>query len=511
MRAVVAVDRTYGIGKDGQLQHYVSADLKRFKQITSGGVVIYGRKTLETFPGRKALPGRINVMLTRNRDLTLPGIETAASLDALFDLLDGLRRKGMTDDKIFVIGGAEIYEQLLPYTDEVLMTRFAEQYEADRHFPNLADDARFVLLEAGEWQTEGAISYRYETWRQTVADLSVKPSLKRDRLALARLNPADVLSGTIKARQAVLEQFVAVEDRRIFLLSEAGRVVGYVLFANAPPGTDAATAVLHSSRSLTAEAMKQLLTALFDSRAGQYSLLLSADPRVPAATDDLPGLRALALPGVNKNRVLLIASRTEYSRFSVAFFPFELGLVALESDGHALTGTAFLEYGSKTADARFTLTLQAHGLTDSAGTLKRGATAPFTSASRPDAVLGSALAWLEAYFSGAELPEPPPLSRQQLPAFMSRVIDTLKTIPFGEHLTYGELAAELVGKENAARYARAVGQACAANPHALFVPCHRVIGNKGELVGFSGGIRIKDYLLNHELVTRIGRSGLHES
>ena len=75
MRSIVAVTSDYGIGLDGRLLTHISSDLKRFKEITLGGAVIYGRKTLETYPKQKALLGRVNLMLTRNRELSEPNIK----------------------------------------------------------------------------------------------------------------------------------------------------------------------------------------------------------------------------------------------------------------------------------------------------------------------------------------------------------------------------------------------------------------------------------------------------
>ena len=502
MRAIVAVDRAYGIGKDGGLLRHVSADLKRFKQITTGGVVIYGRNTLDTFPGKRALPGRENIMLTKNAELFVPNVQTADSLERLFELLDKMNRKGFERDRMFVIGGGSVYEQLLPFVSEVLITRFADIYEADRHFPNLDENEQFRLIGKSDWQTEGDVSFCYETWRRVVPDVSMKEARKIDWRILSRQNPGDALRGSLKQRRAALQQVAETGRQSIYAISHDNDEIGYVLFAPEIIGADAASAVLHSRFSLSGSALTKILSLIFDEHPGLYSLVLSADQCTALDIDQLPDVTTTVLPGVSADRVLLVATRPNFSRLTVGFYPFELGLVALQSDGEAITGVEFLQNGAIVSDERFRMTLRAMRCLDRNDTLIRQSQDPFMSRTA-DPVLAQAFNWLEAYFSGQPLPEMPPLSTRKQPEFTGKVIHALESIPFGEHLTYAELAAVIVGEEKAADYARAVGQACSANPYALFVPCHRVLGNRGELVGFSGGIRVKDYLLNHELVTRL--------
>ena len=110
MKAIVAVDKNWGIGKDGDQLCYLSADLKRFKELTMGHPVILGRKTLSTFPGGRPLKGRRNLILSRNPAFQVEGGEVYPDLEALL--------RASSDDSV-VIGGGSIYRTLLKYCDMV--------------------------------------------------------------------------------------------------------------------------------------------------------------------------------------------------------------------------------------------------------------------------------------------------------------------------------------------------------------------------------------------------------
>jgi len=133
--AVVVVDQNNGIGKNNQLLVHFPADLKRFKAITTGHCIIMGRKTFESM-GR-ALPNRRNIVITRQSDLSLPGAEIMHSLDAAIDLC--------TDEaEIFVIGGAEIFNQAFNKINKIYLTQIHKSFEADTFFPEIPSN---------EWQS----------------------------------------------------------------------------------------------------------------------------------------------------------------------------------------------------------------------------------------------------------------------------------------------------------------------------------------------------------------------
>jgi len=128
MECVVAMTERGVIGKDGGLPWKVQEDLRRFKDLTTGGVVVMGRKTFESI-GR-VLPGRRSIILDEKGRL-IKGAKVCRSLDELFDLLR------QESHKIFVVGGASVYRQLLPYCDLVHMSVINGQHEGDIYFPKL--------------------------------------------------------------------------------------------------------------------------------------------------------------------------------------------------------------------------------------------------------------------------------------------------------------------------------------------------------------------------------------
>jgi dihydrofolate reductase len=159
MKAIVVVDDNWGIGKDGQLLVHLPGDLAYFKEKTLGKTIIVGRKTLESFPGGKPLPGRRNIVLTENQSFDKDNCSICNDLDELFDeiaQLDG--------EDIFVVGGACIYELFLPYCDDVFVTRIQAAFDADRHFPNLDQSDSFVKTWQSDLMEEKGVKYRFEKY-----------------------------------------------------------------------------------------------------------------------------------------------------------------------------------------------------------------------------------------------------------------------------------------------------------------------------------------------------------
>ncbi len=157
MNAIVAVDRNWAIGKDGDQLAYIPADLKRFKALTLGHPVILGRRTLATFPGGRPLKGRRNLVLSRQPGFAPEGAEVFPDLEAL------LRQ---APEDTFVVGGASVYAQLLPWCDTVYVTEIDHAYEADCFFPNLAADPAWYVAEESEVQESEGLRYRYRTYRR---------------------------------------------------------------------------------------------------------------------------------------------------------------------------------------------------------------------------------------------------------------------------------------------------------------------------------------------------------
>ena len=155
MNLVVAVDQNWAIGKNGQLLIRNGQDLAHFKELTLGNVIVYGRKTLDTFRDRKPLPGRTNLVLTRDPELVVEGATVIHSIDEL---------NQYPSSKLFVCGGASVYEQLLPLCKYAYVTHFDTAVEgADAFFPRLDEMPNWHIVESRE-ETSGDLSMTFATW-----------------------------------------------------------------------------------------------------------------------------------------------------------------------------------------------------------------------------------------------------------------------------------------------------------------------------------------------------------
>lgn len=128
---VAAVARNGVIGKDNALPWHLPEDLKHFKSLTMGHTVVMGRKTWESLPARfRPLPGRTNVVVTRNAGYAAPGATVVHSLAAAVKVVAG----GMAED-LFVIGGAELYRHALPHAQRLELTEIDAEIDGDARFP----------------------------------------------------------------------------------------------------------------------------------------------------------------------------------------------------------------------------------------------------------------------------------------------------------------------------------------------------------------------------------------
>lgn len=132
MKAIACVDSNWGLGYKGDLLFHLKKDMRYFQQKTIGGVVVMGRKTLESLPS--PLSSRVNVVITRDENYVAPGCVIVHSLDELFRYTSRY-----SDNRVFVIGGGEIYKMLIPFCDEVFITMVLATKEADTYFPNLKE------------------------------------------------------------------------------------------------------------------------------------------------------------------------------------------------------------------------------------------------------------------------------------------------------------------------------------------------------------------------------------
>lgn len=154
MNLIVNVTENWGIGCGNRLLVSISADLRRFRELTTGRTVILGRKTLETFPGGRPLKNRRNLVLSGDPGLRIEGAEVVHSLEEL-------RKAVAPDEPLSVIGGASVYELLLPYCAEALVTKTLLTPEADRFFPDLDALPNWHAVRISEIMEENGVRFRY--------------------------------------------------------------------------------------------------------------------------------------------------------------------------------------------------------------------------------------------------------------------------------------------------------------------------------------------------------------
>lgn len=130
LSAIVAMAENRVIGKNNQLPWHLPADLRHFKQITTGNAIIMGRKTYESIG--KPLPNRTNIVISRNLSYRVPGCQVVGSIEEAVEIAEAEKRA-----EIFIIGGSEVYEQLMPYVEKIYMTIVHQNFEGDAYFPEL--------------------------------------------------------------------------------------------------------------------------------------------------------------------------------------------------------------------------------------------------------------------------------------------------------------------------------------------------------------------------------------
>ncbi|MCI7790343.1 MAG: dihydrofolate reductase [Lachnospiraceae bacterium] len=154
MNIIVAADRNWGIGKNNSLLVQIPRDQKMFREMTTGKVVVMGRKTLESLPQKQPLANRTNIVLSENPKFKIKGAIVVHSMDELMEEL-----KKYDDDDIYIVGGESVYRQLLPYCNTAHVTKIDYTYEADAHFPNLDELQEWHITADSEEQTYFDLEY----------------------------------------------------------------------------------------------------------------------------------------------------------------------------------------------------------------------------------------------------------------------------------------------------------------------------------------------------------------
>ena len=161
MKAIVNVDNNWAIGLGDSLINHIPADMKFFREKTTGNVVVMGRSTFMTFPGPKALPNRVNIVLTTDKSWSMPDVTVCHSTEELFEKL-----REYETDTVYVIGGSSVYEQLLPYCDTVYVTKVDSSKPADKFFPNLDSSSDWELAESGDEQEHNGVKFVFTTYKK---------------------------------------------------------------------------------------------------------------------------------------------------------------------------------------------------------------------------------------------------------------------------------------------------------------------------------------------------------
>ena len=166
MNAIVAVSNDWGIGLGGGQTAVIHGDRCRFMELTRGGVVIVGRKTFESFP--EPLPDRKHIVLTRNHGFTASDITNNVKIvHSVSDVINEI--KGFDPDKVFVIGGGDIYRLFLPFCDYAYVTKIELSPVSDTFFPNL-DELPGWMIVRKESFNEQQIRYSFINYRMKTGD-----------------------------------------------------------------------------------------------------------------------------------------------------------------------------------------------------------------------------------------------------------------------------------------------------------------------------------------------------
>ena len=154
--AIVAVDNNWGIGFNGDLLEHIPEDLKYFKALTSGHVVVMGRKTWDSLP-KKPLPDRLNIVITSQE-------RHFGEMTAFIPFSEAVSRMTHidSDEEWFIIGGGQIYEELLPLCDRVYVTKIYKNHDqVDTYFPNLDESDEWAPATCSDIHQQGDLMYQF--------------------------------------------------------------------------------------------------------------------------------------------------------------------------------------------------------------------------------------------------------------------------------------------------------------------------------------------------------------
>ncbi len=154
IRAIVHADKEWGIGRDNDMMFSLPKDMKFFRETTMGHTVVMGGNTLRSFPNQKPLKNRVNIVLSRGQVR-----DDCIIVRSYEDLKAELKNR--RNEEIYIIGGGEVYKELLPYCDEVLVTKVDAVGGATVFFPNLDEMESFRLVEESEPIDDNGYTVRF--------------------------------------------------------------------------------------------------------------------------------------------------------------------------------------------------------------------------------------------------------------------------------------------------------------------------------------------------------------
>jgi len=160
MNIIVAVNSDWGIGHDGQQAIVIPEDRRHFKEITDGGIVIVGRKTYDVIGG--PLPNRRNIVMTRDRRYKAAGATVAHSVERVLEEI-----ASADPEKVFVVGGGEIYSLFMPMCNTAYVTKIEATLSSDTYFPNLDEMHEWTLKSTGMTHESGGARYRFLEYKRS--------------------------------------------------------------------------------------------------------------------------------------------------------------------------------------------------------------------------------------------------------------------------------------------------------------------------------------------------------
>ena len=161
MNLIVAADSRWGIGKNGGLLADLPTDMKYFREHTRDKVVVMGRKTLESLPGKKGLPKRVNFVLTSNPDFEAERCTVVHSEDELWEAVSEY-----APDDVFLIGGATLYNRFYKSCDKLYVTKIDADLGADTFIVDFDGDSDFEIISESEPVTENGLTYRFVIYKK---------------------------------------------------------------------------------------------------------------------------------------------------------------------------------------------------------------------------------------------------------------------------------------------------------------------------------------------------------